>query len=105
MLLQASPAYMPAKSPSCGCSGAAGINQCCSLALSQGIQRAEGDWPAIAGVPPALAHAAVHNLAGLLIGGGLFLLGLAACVFCITAIPTIRVTSRSPACRALPYVM
>ena len=39
--------YMPAKSPSRICSGAAGINQCCSLALSQGIQHAEGDWPAM----------------------------------------------------------
>ena len=46
-----------------------------------------------AGIPPMLAHAAAYNLAGLLIGGGLLLLGLAACVLCITAIPTIRVTA------------
>ena len=44
-----------------------------------------------AAIPPALAHAAAANLAGLLIGGGCFLLGLAACVFVISAIPAILV--------------
>ncbi|CAL8463806.1 g3340 [Coccomyxa elongata] len=44
-------------------------------------------------IPAALASAATWNLAGLLVGAGLFLAGLAAIIFVISAIPAI-VTAR-----------